>query len=282
MGGPGCSFSGPNGSWSFSSSGPWDAMMKGRMGTGCGPETSPGQEKGSQKEHEQAHAAASAAHEAAAAAAQEAAAAATAAGFTAPGTSAEYLQNVGSFVAAALDPFGIDVQVHVETPKSESEMNDKKGDEDIKSISSSSDEEEWTVVSDKKKNGKDEEKNFEIPIEKETQEKPKENIYPDLPKETAKVDNESTNIASESTMDVDDLKSPQPSTSGSAETAKAPEPEKTKEAPVASHPDPKIQVALQAMMNMGFSNEGGWLANLLEAKSGDIGKVLDILQPVKK
>ena len=43
-----------------------------------------------------------------------------------------------------------------------------------------------------------------------------------------------------------------------------------------------LQVALQAMTNMGFSNEGGWLTSLLEAKNGDIGKVLDILQPVKK
>ena len=51
---------------------------------------------------------------------------------------------------------------------------------------------------------------------------------------------------------------------------------------IAVHPDPRIQGASLAMMNMGFSNEGGCLTKLLEAKDGDIGKVLDILQPVKE
>merc|ERR1711963_1105756 len=44
---------------------------------------------------------------------------------------------------------------------------------------------------------------------------------------------------------------------------------------------PKVQVALLAMENMGFTNDGGWLSNLLTKYDGDIGKVLDLLSPAK-
>merc|ERR1712018_88962 len=43
----------------------------------------------------------------------------------------------------------------------------------------------------------------------------------------------------------------------------------------------KVEAALKTMKSMGFSDDGGWLSNLLKAKSGDVGKVLDTIQPAK-
>jgi len=47
------------------------------------------------------------------------------------------------------------------------------------------------------------------------------------------------------------------------------------------HDDDKVAAALKTMKAMGFSDDGGWLSNLLKAKSGDVGKVLDTIQPAK-
>merc|ERR1719342_147627 len=228
--------------------------------------------------HSAAQTAAQDAHNAAHAAAQAAQAAeeAFAAAGMPEGSGEEYLQRVGDFVAAALDPLGIDVQVDVETPggqrttvmpsakteKAEEDKQDKAASPEAakEGSPSSSDDEEWTVLSDKKP----EAEAVQIPIQ--VLDKEVAPVYPSLPAEESTTTSTPRNTTTSANETQDQ---------GAAAPASAPP-------ATAVHPHPRIQVALQAMMNMGFSNDGGWLANLLEAKDGDIGKVLDILQPVKK
>ncbi|XP_018307220.1 sequestosome-1 isoform X2 [Mycetomoellerius zeteki] len=83
-------------------------------------------------------------------------------------------------------------------------------------------------------------------------------------------------------------------TTPSAPTAPVAEPEKSSSNPKIYpslseeirhelfHPNPKIQHAIEAMMAMGFTNEGSWLTHLLVAQNGDIDKALDVIHPVRR
>merc|ERR1719210_1733209 len=173
----------------------WEAMMRGWTGE---QQPSTSQESKKDEDHQKTHAesvaaaqeAAKEAHERAHSAAQAASAAnAASAAFAFPPLSGseDYLQNVGSFVAAALDPLGIDVKIDIETPEGrkschvsrqtssasaeasaeassgqENEKEAKKEDEVAnteekkvepepakKANTPSGDEEEWTVLNDK-------------------------------------------------------------------------------------------------------------------------------------
>ncbi len=46
--------------------------------------------------------------------------------------------------------------------------------------------------------------------------------------------------------------------------------------------DVNIEQALLQMKAMGFTDEGGWLTRLIEAKKGDIGRTLDAIHPTRR
>merc|ERR1712145_40375 len=189
------------GIWTAQSASALDAMMKGWAGDCSSTEansnpqakdSTASNDGATPSDHAEAHSAAHAAHSAAHAAHSAAKAAATNdfaamnnafSGMTMTG-SEDYLKNVGNFVAAALDPLGIDVKIDIETPdgkqstqtssktrnieiikekaaedsaeKKDEVMEDDKESEVSKNMTPtpSDDDEDWTVVKDSKEEEK--------------------------------------------------------------------------------------------------------------------------------
>jgi len=154
------------------------------------------------------------------------------------------LNNVGQVIKALLSSFGVDVEVGTKTDES----NKKSAQEEPMDSENSSE----------SKNSEDKENSVDS---NQTEEHQKTDS-------ATGEDNSQTRSIPILTENHDENKSPY-----SALEKEVQEALEESVMPVS----PKIKVALQAMENMGFNNDDGWLSDLLLKYDGDIGKVLDLI-----
>merc|ERR1711963_277441 len=176
------------------------------------------------------------------------------------------LMDLGNMVRAALDPFGVDVHVDIETPGGEKKCVNKKKScgEKAKTPEKTAEPTEKVPEEPTEVPEKVAEKPAE-PTEKVT-EKPAEPIAEKTPEPTKEPESKASTLDEEWTV-LDKADSPEPK---GAEALYPQLEEKKKESIDTSSLSPKVQVALMAMENMGFTNDGGWLSNLLTKYDGDI------------
>ena len=122
-------------------------------------------------------------------------------------------------------------------------------------------------------------------ITEKTMPKPVQEEAPKIPEESKDTDEDWT-VLDQTTpnMSHSASASPEPETPRGGQAARAAMiyPKLDNSSPDLSGLSPKIKIAVQAMENMGFTNEEGWLSNLLIKYDGDIGKILDLLAPANR
>ncbi|CAL9706473.1 unnamed protein product [Knipowitschia caucasica] len=190
-------------------------------------------------------------------------------GSEAPGSSSEaqtnvdFLKNIGEGVAAMLSPLGIDVDIDVEHGGQRTKVNPSNQSQDVEMEAEGGGANESPVPS-----GSDEE-------------------WTDL--SSKEVDPSTGELQSLNAQDLDQDLKEAPSGLKEAPSGLKEAPSGLKEAPsglreAALYPhlppeaDPGLVEALSHMLSMGFTDEGGWLTRLLQAKGGDIGAALDAIQ----
>jgi len=199
------------------------------------------------------------------------------------GAGVQFLRNVGEAVAAALNGFGIDVDIDVEHDGLRQKVSETTKPTEEKPVETPRpvvEPVEPIVVPTPE------------PVSVDVISKPdavdstaagirkmdiNESVYPKLDK----IDTSPTEPANQQGWTL--LEKPDES----KETMKAPtlvpiNLTQVEPAKIIHHPNAHINNAVECMINMGFTNEGNWLTNLLIQKEGDISAVLDVLQPVKK
>ena len=122
-------------------------------------------------------------------------------------------------------------------------------------------------------------------ITEKTMPKPVQEETPQIPEESKDTDEDWTVLDQTSpNMSNSASASPEPQTPCGSQAAGAAMiyPKLDNSSPDLSGLSPKIKIAVQAMENMGFTNEEGWLSNLLIKYDGDIGKILDLLAPANR
>ncbi|KAG8579450.1 hypothetical protein GDO81_010895 [Engystomops pustulosus] len=214
-----------------------------------------------------------------------------------PDPNVAFLQNVGESVAAMLSPLGIDVDIDVEHGGKRSKVSSPQPGPEAKESQPSS-----TSSTQNQKSATNRSEEGTAPMDTDNIAKQMEDVHLNSTTQPSNEQGEHSGSASGgdddwthvSPKEVDpstgelqslqllDTDSPSPLDPFRSTHA----PTGLREAAIYPHlpaeADPRLIETLSQMLSMGFTDEGGWLTRLLQAKDYDIGSALDTMQSVRQ